>query len=505
MKTVRLEDLQESIASALQYVSHHHPPDYIRALKEAYVAEENRYAKNAILQILINSKLSATARRPICQDTGIAHVFMEIGMDVRFTSDEAQMPSLQEVVDNAVIAAYTDAANPLRATTVREPLGTRKNTGNNSPGVLHITMCRGDSLRVTVSAKGGGGDVKARFAMLNPSESVEDWVLEQMPKLGAGWCPPGVLGVGLGGSPEQAMQMAKASLHQPIDIHEIRDKADPDDYDQLRLSLYDRINNELNIGAQGLGGMATVLDIKLMHAPCHAAMLPVAIVPNCAATRYITFELEPGAPAQMPVHDAALWEDIPDAVNAGDAIAVNLDTLTLEEVRSWKAGDLLLLSGTMLTARDAAHKRIVNLLRQGQPLPVDFRGRAVYYVGPVDAVGDEVVGSAGPTTSNRMDAFLEDFIEKAGLLVSIGKAERSRQAIDVIKKTGTAYLSAVGGAAYLISKTITRSRVVAFEDLGMEAIYEFEVRDFPVVVAIDSAGGYVHKGIVPIVREESGS
>lgn len=503
MKTIRLEDLGKSIADALQYVSHHHPPDYIRALKEAYIAEENRYAKNAILQILINSKLSAAARRPICQDTGIAHVFMEIGMDVRFLSNITPMPSLQDVADNAVIAAYTDAANPLRATVVGEPLGTRKNTGNNAPAVLHISMCQGDTLRVTVSAKGGGGDVKARFAMLNPNESVEDWVLEQMPKLGAGWCPPGVLGIGLGGSPEQAMRMAKESLHQPIDIQQLRAKADLDDYERLRLSLYDRINNELNIGAQGLGGKSTVLDIKLLHAPCHAAMLPVAIVPNCAATRYMTFELDGSAAACVPVHDEALWQDIPDAVSAGDATAVNLDALTIEQVRQWNAGDMLLLSGKLLTARDAAHKRIVNMLHENQPLPVDFTGRAVYYVGPVDAVGNEVVGSAGPTTSNRMDAYLEDFIEKAGLLVSIGKAERSRQAINVIKKTGTAYLSAVGGAAYLISKAITKSRIVAFEDLGMEAIYEFEVRDFPVVVAIDSAGGYVHKGIVPIAAVDT--
>lgn len=499
MKTIRLEDLEKSIADALQYVSHHHPPDYIRALKQAYLAEENRYAKNAILQILINSKLSAAARRPICQDTGIAHVFMEIGMDVRFSSDVQPMPSLQEVADSAVVAAYTYAENPLRATTVGEPLGARKNTGNNAPAVLHITMCRGDALRVTVSAKGGGGDVKARFAMLNPNESVEDWVLEQMPKLGAGWCPPGVLGIGLGGSPEQAMQMAKASLHQPIDIQPLKHKRDPDDYERLRLSLYDRINNELNIGAQGLGGKSTVLDIKLRHAPCHAAMLPVAIVPNCAATRYMAFELDGNGAASMPVHDDSLWDDIPDSVNVAESISVNLDTLTKEEVRTWKAGDMLLLSGKLLTARDAAHKRITNLLRDNQPLPVSFAGRAVYYVGPVDAVGDEVVGPAGPTTSNRMDAYLEDLIDKAGLLISIGKAERRRSAIDAIRKTGTAYLSAVGGAAYLIAQSITSARVVAFEDLGMEAIYEFEVRDFPVTVAIDSAGDYIHRGVVPIV------
>jgi len=504
MKTISLEDLEKSIAAALQYVSHHHPPDYIRALKQAYLAEENRYAKNAILQILINSKLSAAALRPICQDTGIAHVFMEIGMDVRFSSDVQPMPSLQDVADSAVVAAYTYAGNPLRATTVGEPLGARKNTGNNAPAVLHITMCRGDALRITVSAKGGGGDVKARFAMLNPNESVEEWILEQMPKLGAGWCPPGVLGIGLGGSPEQAMQMAKASLHQPIDIQTLKQKRDPDDYERLRLSLYDRINNELNIGAQGLGGKSTVLDIKLQHAPCHAAMLPVAIVPNCAATRYMTFELDGNGPASMPVHDDSLWEGIPDSVNAPEAIAVNLDTLTKEEVRTWKAGDMLLLSGKLLTARDAAHKRIANLLRDHQPLPVSLTGRAVYYVGPVDAVGDEVVGPAGPTTSNRMDAYLEELIDKAGLLISIGKAERSRGAIDVIRKTGTAYLSAVGGAAYLIAKTISSARVVAFEDLGMEAIYEFEVRDFPVTVAIDSAGDYIHRGVVPILPISEG-
>lgn len=500
MKTIRLEDLEKSIVDALQYVSHHHPPDYIRALKDAYVAEENPYARNAIQQILINSKLSASARRPICQDTGIAHIFMEIGMDIRFSSDAQDMPSLQEVADKAVIAAYTFAGNPLRATVVGEPLGARRNTGNNAPAVLHITMKRGDCLRVTVSAKGGGGDVKARFAMLNPGESVEDWVLEQMPKLGAGWCPPGVLGIGLGGSPEQAMQLAKEALHQPIDIQNIRNKARPDDYDRLRLSLYDRINNELNIGAQGLGGTSTVLDIKVRHAPCHAAMLPVAIVPNCAATRYMTFELDGSGPVSMPAHDDSLWEGIPDRVSVGGpAQAVDLNTLTLDRVRQWKAGDMLLLSGKLLTGRDAAHKRIVNMIHQNQPLPVDFSGRAIYYVGPVDATGDEVVGSAGPTTSNRMDAYLEDFIKNAGLLVSIGKAERSPQAIDVIRRTGTAYLTAVGGAAYLISRTITQSRVVAFEDLGMEAIYEFEVRDFPATVAIDSTGDYIHKGIVPII------
>ncbi|MGB3290456.1 MAG: fumarate hydratase [Burkholderiaceae bacterium] len=492
-RTIQANDIIQSIADALQFISYYHPADFVSSLKEAYKAETPGPARNALLQLLINSKLSARAHRPVCQDTGVAHVFFRMGMDVRINDqDGAPTRSLQTLANLAVAMAYTAKANPLRASMVSDPIGARLNTRDNTPAVVHVELVEGDSLHMTVVAKGGGGDVKARYTMLNPSDSIADWVVSQIPTMGAGWCPPGVLGVGIGGSPEQAMLMAKRSLFSPIDIGRIRQEGPSTSVDVLRVELYERIN-QLGIGAQGLGGLTTVLDVKIEQAPSHAALLPVALIPNCAATRYVSFELDGSGPVLLQPPPESVWSDIPDSLPKYGGKAINLDTLTPAEVASWHVGETLLLSGTLLTARDAAHKRLADLLEKNQPLPVDLRGRAIYYVGPVDAIEGEAVGPAGPTTSTRMDKFMPALLEKTGLLLTVGKAERGRQAIDAIKRAGSAYLMAVGGAAYLISKSIRSARVVAFEDLGMEAIYEFVVDNMPVIVAVDAEGKSLHQ------------
>lgn len=493
MTRIAQEDLADGIADALQFVSHHHPVDMVRALRRAWAAETHPPARAAIEQLLINSRLSARGQRPLCQDTGVAQVFLRLGAGVQlFRRDGLPPRSLQAVVDEAVRRAYTDPVNPLRATMVSDPLGRRQNTRDNTPAVVFTEVVEGDTLEVLVAAKGGGGDVKARFATLNPSDSVADWVLAQLPGMGAGWCPPGVIGIGVGGSPEQAMLLAKLSLFEPIDIDLLRARGAADAAEALRLDLHERIN-ALGIGAQGLGGLATVLDVKLRTAPCHAATIPVALVPNCAATRYLRFTLDGSAPLVIEPPALQEWDGIPDRYDPGDALRVDLDRLDRDEVGRWRAGQTLLLSGTVLTARDAAHKRLVDLLDRGAPLPVDLAGRVVYYVGPVEAVAGEAVGPAGPTTATRMDKFVEPLLAQTGLLAMIGKAERGPAAIASIRRHGAAYLSATGGAAYLLSKAIRAARVVAFADLGMEAIHAFELVDFPVTVAVDAQGRSVHR------------
>ncbi|MFY9138446.1 fumarate hydratase [Zwartia sp.] len=492
MRVIQARDIVTSIADALQYVSYYHPTDFVQALKEAYQKETSAPARNALLQLLVNSKMSAQAQRPVCQDTGVAHVFFKLGMDVRIEAPEcAATPSLQTLANEGVAKAYLFADNPLRASMIRHPLGQRKNTGDNTPAIVHVELVEGDGLEIIAVAKGGGGDVKARYAMLNPSDSIADWVVSQLPGMGAGWCPPGVLGLGIGGTPEQAMLMAKRALFTPIDIQSVRAKTTTDEVEKLRLEVFDRVN-ALGIGAQGLGGDATILDVKIETAASHAALLPVALMPNCAATRFISFSLDGSGPAMFTPPDSSVWEGIPDAMPTADGRRVNLDTLTPQEVQSWKAGELLLLSGKLLTGRDAAHKRMVETLALGEPLPVSLKNRAIYYVGPVDPVKGEAVGPAGPTTSTRMDKFMPTLLEQTGLLVSVGKAERGPVAIEAIKKAGVAYLVAVGGAAYLVSKAIESARVLAYEDLGMEAIYEFVVRDMPVTVGVDARGQTIH-------------
>ncbi len=493
MTLVYTEDLTDSIADALQFISYYHPADFIEALKDAYHAEQGTAAKNAMLQMLVNSRMSAIGKRPICQDTGVAHVFLEIGMEARLgTRSGGAVPALQEVVDEGVRRAYCNKANPLRASMVSSPLGARQNTRDNTPGILHVEMTAGAGVGVTVVAKGGGGDVKARFATLNPSESPADWVVAQLPGMGAGWCPPGVLGIGIGGSPEQAMLLAKKSLFSEIDIQALQKRGPATPAEAFRLEVFDRVN-ALGIGAQGLGGLTTVLDVKVMEAPCHAATLPIALIPNCAATRYIRFFLDGSGPAVLTPPEPAIWDGIPSAMPEGDGIHIDLDLLSKADISQWKVGQTLLLSGKLLTGRDAAHKRLTDLLAAGKPLPVDLHNRAIYYVGPVDPVGDEAVGPAGPTTATRMDKFVAPLLEQAGLLVMIGKAERGRDAIEAIRRNGAAYLVAVGGAAYLVSKAVLSARVVAFPDLGMEAIYEFEVRNMPVTVAVDPCGNSIHR------------
>jgi fumarate hydratase class I len=496
MTRIFQEDLADSIADALQYVSVHHPPDFVEALKRAHAAESHPPARAAIGQLLINSRLAAAGRRPICQDTGVAQLFLRVGMGVRFERRDGEAPwSLQRVVDEATRRAYNLPANPLRATMVADPLGRRANTRDNTPAIVQCELVEGDGVAATVVAKGGGGDVKARFATLNPSDSVADWVVEQLPGMGAGWCPPGVIGVGIGGSPEQAMLLAKQSLFKEIDIDLVRARGATTAEEALRLDLFERIN-ALAIGAQGLGGAHTVLDVKVASAPCHAATIPVALVPNCAATRYARLRLDGSGPVTLPLPSPRLWDGIPDRFDDAGAVRVDVDRLDRDMVASWRVGQTLLLSGTVLTARDAAHKRLVDLLARGAPLPVDLRGRIVYYVGPVDPVGDEAVGPAGPTTATRMDKFVEPLLAQTGLLAMIGKAERGTQAIASIKRHRAAYLAATGGAAYLLSRAIRSARVVAFEDLGMEAIREFVLDDFPVTVAVDAAGRTIHRFVV---------
>jgi fumarate hydratase class I len=493
MSRIAQEDLVDSLADAFQYVSHHHPPDFVRALRRAWAAETHPPARAALEQLLVNSKLAAQGRRPVCQDTGVAQVFIRIGCGVQFFRRDGQKPlSLQAVANEGVRCAYRDPHNPLRATMVRDPLGLRQNTQDNTPAVVHCEMVEGDLLEVLVVAKGGGGDVKARFATLNPSDNVADWVIEQLPGMGAGWCPPGILGIGIGGTPEQAMLLAKLALFDPIDMDLLQARGAQSAEESLRLELFDRAN-ALGIGAQGLGGRSAVLDVKVLTQPCHAATIPVALIPNCAATRYLRFTLDGTGPVHIEEPSPTLWEGITDHFDVPDALRVNLDNIKAEDVAQWKIGQTLLLSGKVLTARDAAHKRLVDLLKRGEPLPVDLRGRVVYYVGPVDAVRDEAVGPAGPTTATRMDRFVEPLMAQAGLLAMIGKAERGPQAVEAIRRNKGAYLCATGGAAYLMSRAIRSARVLAFEDLGMEAIHEFELMDFPVTVAVDSQGKTIHR------------
>ncbi|MBW7859494.1 MAG: fumarate hydratase [Rhodocyclaceae bacterium] len=491
MTVIREEDLIQSIADAFQYISYYHPLDYIQALGEAWEREESPAAKDAIAQILTNSRMSAEGHRPICQDTGIAVVFLKVGMNVRWESAR----SIQEMVDEGVRRAYNHPDNKLRASVLLDPAGARTNSRDNTPAVIHYELVAGDHVEITCAAKGGGSENKSKLAMLNPSDSIVDWVLKTVPTMGAGWCPPGILGIGIGGTPEKAMLLAKESLMAPVDIHELREKAASGTkltrVEELRLELMDKVN-ALGIGAQGLGGLTTVVDVKILDYPTHAASLPIAMIPNCAATRHVHFELDGSGPAHLPPPRLEDWPQVTWKADSNLATRVNLDTLTREEVASWKPGQILLLNGKMLTGRDAAHKRIQEMLDRGEALPVDFTNRVIYYVGPVDPVRDEVVGPAGPTTATRMDKFTRMMLEKTGLISMIGKSERGPAAIEAIRDNRSAYLMAVGGAAYLVSKAIRSARTVAFEDLGMEAIYEFEVQDMPVTVAVDSNGTSVH-------------
>ena len=489
MTVIKQEDLIQSIADSLQYISYYHPLDYIQALGRAYELEESPAAKDAIAQILTNSRMCAEGRRPICQDTGIVTVFVKVGMDVRW--DGATM-SVTDMINEGVRRGYTHPDNVLRASIVNPPEGGRKNTKDNTPAVIHYEIVPGDKVDVQVAAKGGGSENKTKFAMLNPSDSIVDWILKTVPTMGAGWCPPGMLGIGIGGTAEKAMVMAKESLMDPIDIQDIIARGPQDWIEELSVELYEKVN-ALGIGAQGLGGLATVLDVKILAAPTHAASKPVAIIPNCAATRHAHFTLDGSGVAKLEAPSLDAWPKVQWEPNTETSKRVDLNTLTPEEVASWKPGHTLLLSGKMLTGRDAAHKRIADMLAKGEKLPVDFTNRVIYYVGPVDPVRDEVVGPAGPTTATRMDKFTEMMLAQTGLISMIGKAERGPVAIDAIKKHNAAYLMAVGGEAYLVSKAIREAKVLAFEDLGMEAIYEFDVQDMPVTVAVDSSGTSVHQ------------
>jgi len=487
MTVIRQDDLIESVADALQFISYYHPADFIQAVNQAYEREESQAAKDAMAQILINSRMCAMGRRPLCQDTGIVNVFVKVGMDVQWQGDM----SVTDMINEGVRRAYKHPDNVLRASVLADPDGARKNTGDNTPAVINYEIVPGDTVVVDVAAKGGGSEAKSKFAMLNPSDSVVDWVLEQLPKMGAGWCPPGMLGVGIGGTAEKAMLLAKESLMEPIDIQELQARGASNRAEEIRLELYEKVNN-LGIGAQGLGGLTTVLDVKVHDFPAHAANKAVALIPNCAATRHTHFTLDGSGPAKQVPPNLDEWPEI--AWEVGDSVRrVNLDTITKDGIQDWKTGETLLLSGKMLTGRDAAHKRMVDMIDKGEELPVDMTGRFIYYVGPVDPVREEVVGPAGPTTATRMDKFTRTMLEQTGLIGMIGKAERGPTAIDAIKDNEAVYLMAVGGAAYLVSKAITDAKIVAFEDLGMEAIYEFEIVDMPVTVAVDSKGESVHR------------
>lgn len=489
MTVIRQEDLIQSVADALQYISYYHPMDYITALGRAYEQEQSPAAKDAIAQILTNSRMCAEGKRPICQDTGIVTVFLKVGMNVRW--DGATM-SLEDMVNEGVRRAYNDVDNKLRASVLADPAGKRTNTKDNTPAVINMSIVPGDTVDVIVAAKGGGSEAKSKFVMLNPSDSIVDWVLKTVPTMGAGWCPPGMLGIGIGGTAEKAMLLAKEALMEPIDIQDLIARGPRNRVEELRIELYEKVN-ALGIGAQGLGGLATVLDVKILDYPTHAANLPVAMIPNCAATRHAHFTLDGSGVAKLEAPDLSQWPKVEWAPNTETSKRVDLNTLTPEEVASWKPGQTLLLNGKMLTGRDAAHKRIADMLAKGEKLPIDFTNRVIYYVGPVDPVRDEVVGPAGPTTATRMDKFTETMLAQTGLIAMVGKAERGPVAIESIKKHKSAYLMAVGGAAYLVSKAIRGSKVLAFEDLGMEAIYEFDVKDMPVTVAVDSSGTSVHK------------
>jgi fumarate hydratase class I len=491
MTVIRQEDFISSVAAALQYISYYHPVDYIRSLARAYEREVSPAAKDAMAQILINSRMCAEGHRPICQDTGIVTAFVKLGMDARFEAapgEEAK--DLQQMVDEGVRRAYLDPDNKLRASILADPAGARKNTKDNTPAVVSVELVKGSTVEVTVAAKGGGSEAKTKFAMLNPSDSIVDWVLKVVPTMGSGWCPPGILGVGIGGTAEKAMQIAKESLMDEIDMHELRERGPKNRAEELRLELYEKVN-KLGIGAQGLGGLTTVLDVKVRDYPTHAANLPVALIPNCAATRHAHFVLDGSGPVYLDPPSLDEWPKL--TYDVSGARRVNLNTVTKEEAAAWKPGEVLLLTGKLLTGRDAAHMRLTGMLNRGEKLPVDFRGRFIYYVGPVDPVRDEVVGPAGPTTATRMDKFTRQMLAETGLLGMVGKSERGPEAIAAIKEFGAVYLMAVGGAAYLVAKAIHASRLVAFGDLGMEAIYEFDVRDMPVTVAVDSKGTSVHE------------
>ena len=485
---IKQEHLVESIHSSLQYISYYHSPDFIKAMVLAYEKETNLSAKNAISQILINSKLCALGKRPLCQDTGIVNVFIEVGMDVQW---EAEL-SLEDMVNEGVRRAYNDPDNRLRASIVSDPLFSRKNTKDNTPAVIHTKFVQGDALEITVAAKGCGSENKAKFTVLNPDDNLTDWVLKTIPKMGAGWCPPGMIGIGVGGTAEKAMLMAKSVLMEPIDINQIKDKSEHTEIETLRIDLFNKIN-ELGIGAQGLGGLTTVLDVKIKDYPTHAASLPVAMIPNCAATRHVHFTLDGTGVAELPEVDMNLYPDL--QMDISKYTKVDLNSLTHSQMQTWNIGDTLLLSGTIITGRDAAHKRLKRMIDSGEGLPkgVNFDNRFIYYVGPVDPVGDEVIGPAGPTTATRMDKFTDMMLENTGILGMIGKAERGESAIQSIKKHKASYLIAVGGAAYLISKSIKKAKIVAFEEMGMEAIYELEVKDMPVTVAVDTDGENIHK------------
>ncbi len=488
MTVIKQQDLIDSIADGLQYISFYHPPDFVRAMAAAYEREQSLAAKDAMAQILTNSRMAAEGHRPMCQDTGIVVVFLKVGMNVRWDTDQ----SLEDMVNEGVRRAYNDPDNPLRASIVSDPLGIRKNTGDNTPAVIHTELVPGNELEVTVAAKGAGSENKSKFAILNPSDDLVEWVVKTVPTMGAGWCPPGILGLGIGGTAEKAMVLAKESLMEPINIQELIARGPENRIEELRLEIYDKVN-ALGIGAQGLGGLTTVLDIKILDYPTHAASLPVAMIPNCAATRHVHFVLDGSGSVQLEPPRLQDWPDI--TWQAGEnARRVDLDNVTAADVQTWRPGENLLLSGKLLTGRDAAHKRIATLFAEGKPLPkgVDFRNRFIYYVGPVDAVGGEVVGPAGPTTATRMDKFTDMMLENTGLLGMIGKAERGPATVESIKKHKAVYLIAIGGAAYLVSKAIRSSKLRAFEELGMEAIYEFEVKDMPVTVAVDSKGESVH-------------
>ena len=486
MTVIQDRDVVDSVADALQFISYYHPQDFVQAVHRAYEMEQSQAAKDALAQILINSRMCAMGKRPICQDTGIVTVFVDIGMNVRWDTSQP----LEDLINEGVRRAYLHPDNKLRASILDDPSGARKNTKDNTPAVIHTRMVAGDTVDFRVAAKGGGSENKSKLAMLNPSDSIVDWVVKTVPTMGAGWCPPGMLGIGIGGTAEKAMVMAKESLMDPVDIHDLRDRGPSNRAEELRLEIMDAVN-KLGIGAQGLGGLTTVLDVKIMDYPTHAASLPVAMIPNCAATRHAHFELKGEGPVYQEAPSLEAWPEV--TWEPGESVRrVDLDTVTRDETLTWQPGDTLLLSGTMYTGRDAAHKRMTQMIADGDELPVNLQGKFIYYVGPVDPVGDEVVGPAGPTTSTRMDKFTDNILENTGLLGMIGKAERGPVAIEAIRKHKAVYLMAVGGAAYLVSKAITDAEVVAFEDLGMEAIYAFTVKDMPVSVAVDSQGTSVH-------------
>ncbi len=487
MSIIQTEDFIQSIADALQFISYYHPLDYIQAVGRAWEKEQSPAAKDALAQILMNSRLCAEGHRPICQDTGIVVAFVEVGMEVRFEAGA----DLEAMINEGVHRAYTDPDNVLRASVVAPPYGERRNTGDNTPAVIHTRLVPGDRIGIKLAAKGGGSENKSRFAILNPSADLVQWVVDTVPTLGAGWCPPGILGIGIGGTAEKAMLLAKESLMAPVDIQELMERGPADWKEELRLEIHEKVN-AMGIGAQGLGGLTTVVDVKILDYPTHAASLPVALIPNCAATRHIEFELDGSGPAEFIPPRLDDWPQVTWRADA-NAIPIDLGRVTREEIARWKPGDRLLLSGRMLTGRDAAHRRIQEMVKNGEPLPVDFRDRFIYYVGPVDPVDDEVVGPAGPTTATRMDGYTEMMLGQLGLMGMIGKAERGPEAIDAIRRHRAVYLIAVGGAAYLVAKAIRRAEVVAFEDLGMEAIYEFEVENMPVMVAVDSEGNSIHQ------------